>query len=135
MSTKDQTELEKEMSEVLGRLESRVVKLGKSGLKYFTGVCRDILNDFKAARKSKDDAIYKELMAAESEAKALAPSDASKKVLDCIYRAKGLLILALALLNVFQITVVTTRLRPNGGEFGLRAGIRFECLIRKKEAT
>lgn len=123
MNTKDQTVLEGEMNLFVGKLENRFTQLGRPGLKYFTGVIRDIFDKIKAKQKAKDDAIAKELMLAESDIKA----DSREKALERIYKIKGMLLLALLFLNIFQFTpVIRKKVRLDTTK------VRMEFVIGRK---
>lgn len=112
MENNIQSTIEDEVSGVLSKLESRVVQVGKSGLKYFTGQCKYLLKDLRAARKAKDKEIYENLMAVETLAKEIEPSESSARILKKIYEIKRLvsvLCLSLLIASVFIPNFPTAR--------------------------
>lgn len=89
MSIKTQAALEKEVGDTLDKLEKRFAQIGKCGLRYFTGLIKDIFADLTASQKAKDDAIYGELMQIETLIRANDADDRSAQIIKKIHKIKG----------------------------------------------
>ena len=123
-------EIENQFLNALSRFEERVKH---TGLILWHRTFKRKFEQIKAEQKAKEDTIAKKLTQAETEAKALPQSEAAKKLLQRIYEIKGLLVLTLVFLNIFQVSVPALRPMTRANGNGLRSGMRFERVIRKRE--
>lgn len=140
MNVKNPNEYATELGSYISKFEKRLKESGHFGLTLHTGVTRRIFNDLKEANNSKDKVIYSELMQLEEAIKKIAKkrskefpamenpatedqnevSDESLKILDQIYKLKGLVGLCCLAFISLSILPGTGMRRPSSGRMKIQ---------------
>ena len=123
-------EIEGQLDSGLRKFEERVKG---SGLIIWARMLRKKFSEFVAALKAKDKAAYSELMQLEITAKEIKDSEQSAKILNRIYKLKGIVgALCLSLLCFNTLNLAFNGFRTIGRGGSLR-GVSIHRIVRKRE--